>query len=117
MKTIVLALNRTEPEPLVIDQAASVLRAGGLVAFPTETVYGLGGNALDPAAVARIFAAKGRPATNPVIVHVASIEEVLPLIDSSERRGLSPPDSDLRTAATSPTGTSPAARLAERFWP
>ena len=51
--------------------AASVLRAGGLVAFPTETVYGLGALALDPLAVARVFAAKGRPANNPLIVHVS----------------------------------------------
>ncbi|MBK5292293.1 MAG: threonylcarbamoyl-AMP synthase [Acidobacteriia bacterium] len=55
-------------------RAAAVLRAGGLVAFPTETVYGLGANALDPNAVARIFAVKGRPSTNPLIVHAASVE-------------------------------------------
>src|SRR5438874_1742255 len=54
-----------------IARAADVLRRGGLVAFPTETVYGLGANALDPDAVARIFTAKGRPANNPLIVHVA----------------------------------------------
>jgi len=54
--------------------AASTIRAGGLVAFPTETVYGLGANALDADAVAAIFAAKGRPATNPVIVHVRSTQ-------------------------------------------
>jgi L-threonylcarbamoyladenylate synthase len=59
-----------------ITRAAVVLRNGGLVAFPTETVYGLGANALDPDAVARIFAAKGRPASNPVIVHVAAATEV-----------------------------------------
>ena len=52
-------------------EAARILRAGGLVAFPTETVYGLGADATNPAAVAKIFAAKGRPATNPLIVHVA----------------------------------------------
>ncbi len=59
------------PTPDHIAQAAALLRAGQLVAFPTETVYGLGANALDPAAVAAIFAAKGRPADNPLIVHVA----------------------------------------------
>jgi L-threonylcarbamoyladenylate synthase len=53
-------------------QAADLLRSGRLVAFPTETVYGLGANALDPAAVSRIFEAKGRPLTSPLIVHVAS---------------------------------------------
>jgi L-threonylcarbamoyladenylate synthase len=73
-----------------------VLRAGGLVAFPTETVYGLGANALDGAAVARIFAAKGRPANNPVIVHVAD------------------PGESLRVASAWPDA---AARLVERFWP
>jgi len=57
--------------PGAIARAAALIRAGGLVAFPTETVYGLGANALDPVAVGRIFHAKGRPATNPVIVHIA----------------------------------------------
>ena len=57
-----------------IEHAASLLRAGKLVAFPTETVYGLGANALDGAAVARIFEAKGRPQTSPIIVHVSSME-------------------------------------------
>jgi L-threonylcarbamoyladenylate synthase len=56
-----------------LDRAAEILRGGGLVAFPTETVYGVGADALDAAAVAMIFRAKGRPATNPVIVHVADI--------------------------------------------
>lgn len=55
----------------VLDRAATILRQGGLVALPTETVYGLGANALDPAAVARIFSAKQRPAWDPVIVHIA----------------------------------------------
>src|SRR5271165_5707757 len=58
---------------LSIKEAAQILRDGGLVAFPTETVYGLGANALDAAAVAKIFEAKGRPSTSPLIVHVASI--------------------------------------------
>lgn len=55
-------------------RAAALIRAGRLVAFPTETVYGLGANALDAEAVARIFEAKGRPSTSPLIVHVASVE-------------------------------------------
>jgi L-threonylcarbamoyladenylate synthase len=59
-----------------IRKAVAVLRAGGLVAFPTETVYGLGADAANPAAVRRIFEAKGRPATHPVIVHVASASEL-----------------------------------------
>lgn len=59
-----------------IDQAAAVLRAGGLVALPTETVYGLGANAEDPAAVSRIFQVKGRPASHPLIVHIAGAEQL-----------------------------------------
>ena len=54
-----------------IDQAVSILRRGGIVAFPTETVYGLGADATNPRAVDRIFQIKGRPSTNPLIVHVA----------------------------------------------
>ena len=65
-----------------IDRAAEVIRSGGLVAFPTETVYGLGANALDPNAVEKIFDAKNRPAYNPLIVHVASTEEAKSLVES-----------------------------------
>ncbi len=82
--------------PDAIRRAAAVLRAGGLVAFPTETVYGLGANALDAAAVRRIFEAKGRPATNPVIVHVADTN-------------------DVHAVAAGWPGV--AAALAARFWP
>src|SRR4249920_3673626 len=57
-----------------IEQAVGVLRAGGLVAFPTETVYGLGADAANPLAVAHLFRVKGRPATHPVIVHLASAD-------------------------------------------
>ena len=64
-QTTVLTVDPAHPAPEVIARAVTVLRAGGLVAFPTETVYGLGAHALDPAAVARIFAAKGRPASDP----------------------------------------------------
>lgn len=60
--------------------AAALIRSGALVAFPTETVYGLGANAFDAAAVDRIFAAKGRPAKNPLIVHIAEVVEVHPLV-------------------------------------
>ena len=62
------------PSDSELNEAARLIRAGRLVAFPTETVYGLGANALDPAAVARIFEVKGRPATSPLIVHVASAD-------------------------------------------
>src|SRR5256885_16437565 len=75
MNPIVLQVDPRAPDPEIIRRAADVLRAGELVAFPTETVYGLGANALDPAAVAKIFAAKGRPATNPVIVHVTDVAQ------------------------------------------
>ncbi|HEY3788721.1 MAG TPA: L-threonylcarbamoyladenylate synthase [Urbifossiella sp.] len=96
MSTELLTVNAENPDSRAIRRAAAVLRGGGLVAFPTETVYGLGANALDAAAVGRIFAAKGRPAANPVIVHVAD------------------PDAVLNVAAEWP---ETAAKLAARFWP
>ncbi|HLW82388.1 MAG TPA: Sua5/YciO/YrdC/YwlC family protein [Candidatus Acidoferrales bacterium] len=61
-----------------VQRAARIIRAGGLVAFPTETVYGLGANALDSAAVNKIFIAKERPAWDPLIVHVTSRQMLLP---------------------------------------
>jgi L-threonylcarbamoyladenylate synthase len=67
-------------DPATIDEAAERLRAGEAVAFPTETVYGLGANALDPVAVARVFEAKGRPSFDPLIVHVASPDAVEALV-------------------------------------
>lgn len=94
MQTI--KVNPTNPEPALIAQAAEILRRGGLVAFPTETVYGLGANALDQGAVERIFLAKGRPAQNPIIVHAAGTD-----------------------AARRVTTSWPAAadKLARHFWP
>ncbi|MGB9804207.1 L-threonylcarbamoyladenylate synthase, partial [Desulfofundulus sp.] len=68
------------PDPGLMARAGLILRQGGLVAFPTETVYGLGANALDPRAVVRIFEAKGRPQDNPLIVHVADRETVWRLV-------------------------------------
>ena len=65
-----------------IEEAAQILKTGGLVAFPTETVYGLGGNGLDSEAARKIYAAKGRPSDNPLILHVSKIEEVVPLVES-----------------------------------
>ena len=70
------------PNAAEIEAAARLLRTGRLVAFPTETVYGLGANALDPEAVARIYAVKGRPPTSPLIVHVASVEMARSLVTS-----------------------------------
>jgi L-threonylcarbamoyladenylate synthase len=72
----ILTVDPQHPEPERIARAAAVLRRGGLVAFPTETVYGLGANALDAEAVGRIFTAKGRPAHNPIIVHIAEASQV-----------------------------------------
>jgi L-threonylcarbamoyladenylate synthase len=79
MNTRHYIVDRDKPDFRLLDQAAAVLRQGGLVAFPTETVYGLGANGLDPRAVARIFAAKGRPADNPLILHIADSHEVAKL--------------------------------------
>lgn len=79
-----------------VQRAAELLRSGGLVAFPTETVYGLGANALDPAAVGRIFAAKGRPPTNPLIVHIPDAAAARTLVRS---------------------WPAAAQRLADAFWP
>src|SRR5438094_10293046 len=74
MSCEILQVDPANPEARAIARAVEVLQSGGLVAFPTETVYGLGANALDATAVARIFAAKGRPRTSPLIVHVDSLE-------------------------------------------
>ena len=63
-----------------LSEAAKILKEGGLVAFPTETVYGLGANALDEEAAKKIYAAKGRPSDNPLIAHVSCMEEVTPLV-------------------------------------
>ncbi len=73
--------------PETIEQAAAFLRQGRLVAFPTETVYGLGANALDGKAVAQIFEAKGRPSINPVIVHVADRSEAEKLVRMNDTAG------------------------------
>ncbi|HEU4988842.1 MAG TPA: L-threonylcarbamoyladenylate synthase [Gemmatimonadaceae bacterium] len=78
-----MALVRVDPDhpdPKALRTAAATLRNGGLVAFPTETVYGLGAHALDPRAVAGIYAAKGRPAYNPLIVHVADAQAAQALV-------------------------------------
>lgn len=96
MNTEVVTLDPANLDPVVLRRAAGLLRAGRLVAFPTETVYGLGANALDPAAVQSIFWAKGRPATNPLIVHVTDAEQLARVVGSW------PPL---------------ARRLAEQFWP
>ena len=92
----IVLIDPRAPDRSVLDEAATILRAGGLVAFPTETVYGLGADALNAAAVRRIFAAKGRPSYNPLIAHVSDITAARALVS------VWPPV---------------AQALAERFWP
>ena len=92
MKTLILPAS----DPSTVPQAAEIIRAGGLVAIPTETVYGLGANAMDEEAVAKIFLAKGRPQDNPLIIHISCAEELTRYCH------------DIPEAAW---------RLAERFWP
>ena len=92
----IVVIDRIQPEPELIAAAAAELRAGRLVAFPTETVYGLGANALDASAVARIFEAKGRPSYNPLIVHVADEASARDLVREWPER---------------------ASKLAHAFWP
>ncbi|MCK9518308.1 MAG: L-threonylcarbamoyladenylate synthase [Dehalococcoidia bacterium] len=94
--TEVLPVDAQHPGPEAIERAAAIIRAGGLVAFPTETVYGLGGNALDAAAVRRIFAAKERAPSDPLIVHIADA-------------------ADLSRIAREVPGAAMA--LARQFWP
>jgi L-threonylcarbamoyladenylate synthase len=77
MKTKVLTVDPTQPDPALIEEAAQAIRDGKLVAFPTETVYGLGAHALDERAVQRIFEAKERPPTDPLIVHIAHVGQVM----------------------------------------
>jgi len=96
MNTEILRVDPVVPEPAIIAKAADLLRTGRLVAFPTETVYGLGANSLDPVAVRSIFTAKGRPASNPVILHVADPSQVVNVVAEWPET---------------------ARRLAARFWP
>ena len=94
--TEVVKIDPIHPQALIIEQAAALLSGGQVVVFPTETVYGLGADAFQPVALKRIFAAKGRPFSDPLIVHIAD-ENALELLttDISEK----------------------AKRLAQAFWP
>ncbi len=96
MDTKVIKLKREVLKETDFKEAGVILRNGGLVAFPTETVYGLGGNALDPSASMKIYAAKGRPSDNPLIVHISEVSDI-------EKLAVDIPKE--------------AYRLAERFWP
>jgi len=96
LNTEILKINADNIDQEKIEFAARILRNGGTVAFPTETVYGLGANALDEVAVRKIFHAKGRPADNPLIVHISDMKQLDRLVREI-------PDN--------------AIKLAERFWP
>lgn len=96
MATILRMTGEPDADARHIDAAAAVLRAGGIVAIPTETVYGLAADALDPSAIAKIYEAKGRPSTNPLIIHVTSIDTA---------------------KALSSAWPIAAQQLAEAFWP
>lgn len=96
MKTQLLRIDKKRPQSSHIRKAADLIRRGRLVAFPTETVYGLGANALDAKAVKKIFVAKGRPSDNPLIVHIANKDDIKMLVNHV-------PDT--------------AWKLMDRFWP
>lgn len=96
IKTKRLVISDVDKDRAALEEAAELLRSGGLVAIPTETVYGLAANALDPEAAGAIYHAKGRPSDNPLIVHVCDVEAIRPLVREI-------PDC--------------LYRLAERFWP
>lgn len=96
MQTEIIVVDAVHPAPAVIERAANVLREGEIVVFPTETVYGLGAGAFQPAALERIFAAKGRPFSDPLIVHIADSFDLEQLTTSIPEQ---------------------AKRLAQTFWP
>lgn len=82
METEIVNLDKLDIYEEILKQAASIIKSGGLVAFPTETVYGLGANGLDEEAVKKIYLAKERPQDNPLILHVSSKDDVIPLVDN-----------------------------------
>ena len=74
MKTIIRKIEEKQLNSDVVEKAGKILKDGGLVAFPTETVYGLGADALNEKAAQKIYAAKGRPSDNPLIIHITNME-------------------------------------------
>ena len=96
MDTIYAVIKGDNADEEQIRRAGDILKAGGLVAFPTETVYGLGGDALNPDSSKKIYAAKGRPSDNPLIVHICRWEDIYRIAEPV---------------------TEEAERLAEAFWP
>lgn len=81
METIHAVIHGMESDRAVLREAARIIRQGGLVAFPTETVYGLGGDALNPASSKKIYAAKGRPSDNPLIVHICRLADLEMIVE------------------------------------
>lgn len=96
MDTKILKMDEENIDAKAIDEAGRIIRDGGLVAFPTETVYGLGGDALNAASSGKIYAAKGRPSDNPLIVHIAGMEDLAGIVRKIPEE---------------------AYLLAERYWP
>ena len=96
LHTELIEINRAQISPAVLERAGAILRAGGLVAFPTETVYGLGADGLNEEAARKIYAAKGRPSDNPLIVHIADTEALNKIVQEVPKA---------------------AEKLAEAFWP
>lgn len=101
MKTKIVTCMETEDKGC-LKEAGEILRAGGLVAFPTETVYGLGGDALNPLSSQKIYAAKGRPSDNPLIVHICRWEDIYKIVSDA------PEHAEMIQRAK---------RLADAFWP
>ena len=96
MKTKIIRLNEQQINMQAIEEAGQIIRNGGLVAFPTETVYGLGGDGLNAASSGKIYAAKGRPSDNPLIIHIADLESLERIVSEVPKVAYS---------------------LAERYWP
>ncbi len=96
MQTIIRKIDENCIDEAIMKEAGELLKAGALVAFPTETVYGLGANALDAEASAKIYAAKGRPSDNPLIIHIADMESLTLITEEIPEA---------------------AVKLADRFWP
>jgi len=96
MKTKILKINPRKPEINKIKSAAKIIKSGGLVAFPTETVYGLGADVFNQSAVKKIFLAKGRPFDNPLIIHIANIKDLYKLAEKIPETAI---------------------KLAKKFWP
>jgi len=113
LKTIHAAVDPSNPDDAVIGQAAEIIRRGGLVAFPTETVYGLGADAQNPEAVSRVYQVKGRPSDNPLIWHGNSLTDFECIADFSTDRTCEPLSDAWATSGIA----SNVQKLAKAFWP